>query len=1193
MRIKSLIVAIVVLLTLVVSLGSVQAGTFTVTNTSDAGPGSLRQAILDGNANVGLDNIDFNIPGAGPHTIQPLSALPTITEALIIDGYTQSGASSNTNGPGQALNTVLKIELDGTNAGPSANGLRIDAGNSNVRGLVINRFGSNGVLIVNKGGNVVEGNFIGTDVSGTGDLGNGIAGVLIVSGASNNTIGGNTAGARNLISGNDSQGIRIQDGGTAGNLVRGNFIGTDVTGSADLGNFHSGVIIQGGATSNTVGGLDPGTGNVISGNDAEGVVLSNTGTTGNLVQGNLIGIDVTGTTALGNSGPGVEIREAARDNTIGGVEFGARNIISSNGEQGVRITSGATENVVSGNYIGTDVTGTKVTGPAGPPTPNFTVTALPETSGSYPVGTNFDGFISQSDDPIAPWSGTSVQFLGTDVGGSTEMLGAASLVYRYRLEFDQVAMLTSISVSGAAFNGPDRILRVLDENMNVLGTVATSGGNSFRTHTVVLPDVTGTVFFVDEFDTSSHWRYRESFTVNGPRPLGNRTHGVSISNGAVGNTIGGTTAGQRNIISGNRNDGVAIQNSGTDNNIVSGNYIGTDVNGITALRNRFNGVAIGDGAQFNTIGGPTAGERNIISGNSGQDGAGVGIFGVGTDRNTVIGNYIGTDVTGTSAVANRLGVGIGFGAQFNTVGGSTVGERNIISGNNIFGVWMAAGTDTKHNVVQGNFVGTDITGASPIGNASTGIWISEGASQNLIGGSNPGDGNLVSSNGAHGVQISGSGTENNIIAGNLIGTDSSGTSSLGNSEIGVQIHGGAQSNTIGGTTDGASNTIAFNLGDGVAILSGTGNTILANGIFSNTRLGINLGPGGVTPNDPGDGDTGPNNLQNFPVLTSVIAGTSTTIDGTLNSTVNTVFRVEFFSNSTCDPSGFGEGENFLGFADVTTDGSGNGNFLADFPLKVAPGELITATSTNPQGDTSEFSECFAVPTTSIFNGNFETGNFNGWTTSGINGGFANVNREATCFSANNTLGLTLNGDFAANVRSSGPAPVDSIGILTSDPFVADSAIKFQALSENDDGKTVADPVTLEVRLLDGAGNVLLSQVVVTNIVTLSMGPCPAGEPRDGTFSNHTIDTSPFAGQVVHLQFRQHTDVPGRGFFTLIDDVEVVVVPAKIGGLTQFLAEGSSSSAGRIAILAASAAAAVGMLAGGGWYARRRLPGNRS
>ena len=144
---------------------------FTVTNTNDSGVGSLRQAILDANANPGLDNINFAIPGAGPHTIQPTSGLPTITDPVIIDGYTQPGASLNTNGPGLGSNAVLKIELDGSNAGAGASGLTITAGNSTVQGLVINRFGQNGVLLGTKGGNVLEGNFIGTDVTGTVDLG--------------------------------------------------------------------------------------------------------------------------------------------------------------------------------------------------------------------------------------------------------------------------------------------------------------------------------------------------------------------------------------------------------------------------------------------------------------------------------------------------------------------------------------------------------------------------------------------------------------------------------------------------------------------------------------------------------------------------------------------------------------------------------------------------------------------------------------------------------------------------------------------------------------------------------------------------------------------------------------------------------------------------------------------------------------
>jgi len=173
----------------------------------------------------------------------------------------------------------------------------------------------------------------------------------------------------------------------------------------------------------------------------------------------------------------------------------------------------------------------------------------------------------------------------------------------------------------------------------------------------------------------------------------------------------------------------------------------------------------------------------------------------------------------------------------------------------------------------------------------------------------------------------------------------------------------------------------------------------------------------------------------------------------------------------------------------------------------------------------------------IVNGNFETGDLIGWTASGINDGFAVVVQEGTCFSWNNTLGLTFNGSFVAIVRSSTPAPTNSVGILTSDLFEARSGISFRALSENADAVPVPDPVTLEVRVLDAADVVLLSQVVTTNIVTLD-GPCPRGELRDGIFSTHFVDTSAYSGNVVRVEFRQHTNVAGFGFFTLIDDVNV-------------------------------------------------------
>ena len=167
----------------------------------------------------------------GPHTIRPQSDLPAITDPAIIDGYTQPGASPNNNGPDQGTNAVLMVELDGTNAGENfVHGLLINAPGSMVRGLAINRFSGNGIAIfgAEATGNLVQGNFLGTNVDGTLDLGNARSGVIIEA-ASDNLVGGTTAGARNVISGNE-YGVSIVAGST-GNQVQGNYVGTDRTGT--------------------------------------------------------------------------------------------------------------------------------------------------------------------------------------------------------------------------------------------------------------------------------------------------------------------------------------------------------------------------------------------------------------------------------------------------------------------------------------------------------------------------------------------------------------------------------------------------------------------------------------------------------------------------------------------------------------------------------------------------------------------------------------------------------------------------------------------------------------------------------------------------------------------------------------------------------------------------------------------------
>jgi len=361
---------------------------------------------------------------------------------------------------------------------------------------------------------------------------------------------------------------------------------------------------------------------------------------------------------------------------------------------------------------------------------------------------------------------------------------------------------------------------------------------------------------------------------------------------------------------------------------------------------------------------------------------GNGILVSGNGGNVIAGNYVGIDITGTVALANASN-GIEIDSANNLIGGTSVPARNVVSGNLGLGGIAISGITASGNFVQGNYIGTDVTGTAAIPNFGRGIVI-KGSPNNLIGGTAPGTANLISGNRSSGVRVYVSGADGNVIQGNFVGTDASGKPVLGNGR-GVQLR--TNNNVVGGTAPGAGNVIEGNVVDGVAFLEdnptgnlvqgniiafngrgvalyqtgGMNNAILSNSIFSNRGLGIDLYPFGVTLNDPGDFDTGPNNSQNFPVLNSVTSSSGkTTITGTLNSHVNTIFTVQFFSNQSCDPSGYGEGHRFLGQTTVTTDSSGNGAFTASFPLQVAVGASATSTATDPNGNTSEFSACAPV-----------------------------------------------------------------------------------------------------------------------------------------------------------------------------------------------------------------------------------------
>jgi len=417
--------------------------------------------------------------------------------------------------------------------------------------------------------------------------------------------------------------------------------------------------------------------------------------------------------------------------------------------------------------------------------------------------------------------------------------------------------------------------------------------------------------------------------------------GVGISNQtSTNNLIGGTAAGAGNLISGHQ-FGISSQSPGTT---IQGNLIGTDVTGTKKIPNSTRGIqTFGENT---VIGGLTPGARNVISGN----GEGVFIRGAGS---RLQGNYIGTDITGTLALGNS-GAGV-IAGETALVGGTVPEARNIISANGGFGnVVLGANNSGAAATVQGNYIGTDVTGTRGFNGPANGISIQ--SNNNTIGGLVAGARNVISGNVA-GITISGfSGAAvGNVIQGNFIGTNAAGTGPLPNTQQGITVA-GAVNNIIGGTQPEAANKIAYNGGVGIAINNGSGTVIRGNSIFSNNGLGIDLGPNGVTANDGIDADVGPNTLQNFPVLTTVMStSNSTTIQGSLNSLPNTTFQIDFYSNAAVDPSGNGEGAQFFGTTQVTTNVNGDATINATLPVALPTGRVITATATDPNGNTSEFS----------------------------------------------------------------------------------------------------------------------------------------------------------------------------------------------------------------------------------------------
>lgn len=389
---------------------------------------------------------------------------------------------------------------------------------------------------------------------------------------------------------------------------------------------------------------------------------------------------------------------------------------------------------------------------------------------------------------------------------------------------------------------------------------------------------------------------------------------------------------------------------------ITGNYLGTDETGALAASNG-TGLEITGTVTGGTIGDTAAADRNVISGNT----IGVALLGSSVSNVQISGNYIGTSASGTAALGNsQYGVLIQ-GAGDNFVGSTLLGGSNVISGNGSAGVRIEQAGATN-NVVQANLIGLNAAGTAVLGNGGDGVAVASGAGGNLIGGSGTVAGNIIGGNTGNGISIAGPGS--NVVQGNIIGTDPTGLLDYHNQAHGILIT-DSSDNLIGGTGGLDGNRIRLNSQSGLVVAGTTsrGNQILGNAIYNNTAWNLDLAGDGRTNNDGApDGDSGPNDLLNFPVLTAVSTGAgSATVNGTIDSLPSTTLRIEFFAGPPTSGAG-PQARVFLGFKDVSTDASGHAVFSADV-IGLLPGDFITATATDMNAGgagTSEFADAVSA-----------------------------------------------------------------------------------------------------------------------------------------------------------------------------------------------------------------------------------------
>lgn len=804
------------------ALNSFGITTFSVSNNNDSGPGSLRQALIDANATAnvgGNDIIEFSGAGAGNITITLSSDLPSPTESVTIDGYTSAGYAANN----------PSIGINGFTHGIIIN--NAGANGSIIRGLVIWSTTQDGIELSGVSNITITGCEIGIDFTGLQPAAGADHvqdhGINITTSSTNNIVGGSNSADRNVIAGCDDHGIQIFSLST-GNSIRGNYIGLGADGSTSIGNGFYGILVAN-SSSTTIGG-GTNMGNVISSNGSNGIQVENV-SPNLLVSSNIIGMASDGSTAKGNGSIGVNINNSASP-VIGGTSTADRNIISSNTSSGLVLSNGCHNAIIQGNYVGVDITGLLNRGNSDMGVyielSNSAIvggeTALERNiiAGNGSVGgENELTFFTSNNNTIKG------NFLGVGADGTTAIPGSDTGLSMNISSGNTIGgsnfMARNVMSGNANFG---MWLNNVDNSLiegNYVGLDSTGVGSEGNTNDGI------SIQGGSDGDTirgniigHNSQRGIDMNAVNNTtiedNIIGMDTTGITAA--ANGNTgIYMETSSNNNIIQNNytgfNTNGIEVIDS--DNNLFYGNYVGLAKDGTSLAGNTTHGFRTGLGSLNNTYGGAASGQRNYVS-NNGFHGI---FFDGGSSSHTVKGNYVGCDTSGLIAKGNAdSGVFMLDESDNVTIGGSAAGEGNLICCSSTENGIRAQ--ISRNLSVKGNLIGVNKNGeiSAGFGNNQEGIllmsyaFLSASANSTPIGGTTAAEANIIAGNGADGIRLVSFGGTTNFIPIRL-------NSIYCNGGLGINIDesGGTVNESLAAPNISASNTNDVN-GTGTA-----GNTI--------------------------------------------------------------------------------------------------------------------------------------------------------------------------------------------------------------------------------------------------------------------------------------------------------------------------------------------------------------------------------